>query len=394
LDVLGLLLFLLALLSTGYAVYAAYCTWAFFQDSDSMEAGDAHLPPVSVIKPVAGMEASTEEDYRQNFESFCLQDYPLFELLFALPPENDALIHLLEELKIRFPRVDVDWVLADSNKGPNYKVGNLVAAVKRAKHPVLVMSDSDMRVNPQYLRQTVASFLRQGTGLVTALYRNVHLAGLCAGLQALTVQTVFVPNVLFSRRVEGMSYAFGATLCTGRDILAGLGGMETFLDYLADDFQMGRRIHDKGYEIRLSRALVDQVSQTRTFRQYFYQQLRAAVTQKVCRPLGYIGSVLTHQVSLALLVLVVEKFSPAAWVLFVTVCAVRILSAGLLNRTTIHNRELSRYLWFIPFNDLLNTLIWLLSLFTDTVRWKERRFRVLKGGKMVELPGSYSGQVR
>jgi ceramide glucosyltransferase len=380
-EVMGLSLFFLVLLSTAYAVYAAYCTWAFFQTEESTGRDGSGLPPVSVIKPVAGME----DGYVENFTSFCLQDYPSFELVFALPRKSDALIHLLEDLKARFPGVDMGWVIADSNRGPNYKVGNLVAAVKNAKHSVLVMSDSDMRVSAQYLRQIVALFLQERAGLVTALYRNVNLGSLCAALQALTVQTIFVPGVLFSRKVEGMSYAFGATLCTSKDILASLGGMEIFLDYLADDYQMGHRVHEKGYKILLSRALIDQISQTRTFRQYFFQQLRAGITQRVCRPVGYLGSILTHQVSLAVLFLLVESFSYRSCILLALVCGVRVLSAGLLNKTTIHNRELNRYLWLIPFNDLLNSIIWLLSLLTDTVRWKERRFRVLKGGRMVEL---------
>jgi ceramide glucosyltransferase len=380
-QIMGLFLFILVLLSTGYGIYAAYCAWAFFRTKGSPGAGVPVLPPVSVIKPVAGME----EGYLENFMSFCLQDYPVFEIVFAFPARNDALLHLLEELKTRFPQVELDWVFADSNKGPNYKVGNLIAAVKKAKYPVLVMSDSDMRVRPQYLRQTVTSFLQERAGLVTALYRNIHLRGLWAALQALTVQSAFIPNVLFSRKVEGMSYAFGATLCTSKDMLETLGGMEIFLDYLADDYQIGHRIHEKGFEILLSHDLIDQVSRTRTFKQYFLQQLRAGITQRVCRPLGYLGSVLTHQVSLALLLLLVEGFSFFSWVLLVAVCGIRIVTAGLLNRTTIRNRELNRVLWLIPFNDLMNTLIWLLSLFTDTVRWKERKFRVFKGGKMAEF---------
>jgi ceramide glucosyltransferase len=380
-QIVGLLLFVLVMVSTGYGVYAAYCTWAFFRNEESTGAGERVLPPVSVIKPVAG----NEEGYLENFISFCEQDYPVFELVFAFPPKSDALLHLLEGLKARFPQVDMKWVFADSNKGPNYKVGNLIAAVKKAKYPVLVMSDSDMRVGTHYLRKTVTLFLQERAGLVTALYRNIHLRGLWAALQSLTVQSVFITNVLFSRKVEGMSYAFGATLCTSKDMLESLGGMEVFLDYLADDYQMGYRIHEKGFEIHLCHDLIDQVSRTRTFSQYFLQQLRAGITQRVCRPLGYLGSVLTHQVSLALLFLLVERFSPLSWVLFGGVCGIRIFSTGLLNRTTIRNRELSRYLGLIPLNDLMNTLIWSLSLFTDTVRWGERRFRVFKGGRMAEF---------
>jgi ceramide glucosyltransferase len=380
-EVTGLFLLSLVLLSTGYALYAAYCTWAFFHARKGEGKEDLTLPPVSVIKPVAGME----EGYRENFASFCRQDYPAFELLFALPAKNEPLILVLEELKTRFPRVEMDWVVADSNRGPNYKVGNLTTAVRRAKHSVLVISDSDMRVGPRYLTQTVAPLLREKAGLVTTLYRNIRLDGLWAAFQALTVQTVFLPGVLFSRKTEGMSYAFGATLCTSKEILKGIGGMESLLDYLADDYQMGKRIHCNGYEIHLSRGLVDQVSQTTTFRQYFFHQLRAGITQRACRPLGYLGSGITHQVSLALVFLLAERFSPGAWALFISVCAIRIVSSGILNRTAIFNPELNRYLWWIPLNDLANTLIWLLSLFTDTVRWKGRRFRVLTGGRMIEV---------
>jgi ceramide glucosyltransferase len=378
---MGLILFVLVLVSTGYGAYAAYCAWAFFRTKESTGTEEPVLPPVSVIKPVAGME----EGYLENFVSFCEQDYPVFEIVFAFPPKSDPLLHLLEELNARFPHVDMTWVIADSNKGPNYKVGNLIAAVKKAKHSLLVMSDSDMRVGTHYLKETVTLFLQEKAGLVTALYRNIHLRGLWAALQALTVQSVFIPNVLFSRKVEGMSYAFGATLCTSKDILKSLGGIEIFQDYLADDYQMGYRIHGKGFEIHLSHGLIDQVSRTRTFKQFFLQQLRAGITHRVCRPLGYLGSVLTHQISLALLFLMVERFSPLSRVLFVTVCGIRIFSAGLLNRTTFRNRELNRYLGLIPMNDLMNTLFWLLSLFTDTVRWEERRYRVFKGGKMAEF---------
>jgi len=378
---MGLLIFFSILLSVGYAVYSAYCTWAFFRARQGKKCQSVDFPAVSMITPAAGME----EGYLENFISYCMQDYPVFELIVAIPPGSEGLIGLLEELKSRFPRVDMSWVLADSNRGPNHKVGNLIAAVKEAKHSVLVISDSDMRVSSQYLKQTVTPFLQKGAGLVTALYRNIHLENLWSALQALTVQTIFVPNVLFSRKVEGMSYAFGATLCTSKEVLASLGGIDILLDYLADDYQMGYRVRDKGYDIHLYPGFIDQVSVTMRFKQYFFQQLRAGITQRVCRPLGYFGSVITHPVSLALLLFVVDKFSARALAIFISVCCIRILINGFLNRTTILNRELSRYLWLVPFNDLMNTFIWMLSFLTDTVYWKERKFRVLKGGKMVEL---------
>lgn len=379
-EIISLLLLFAALFSIGYGVCAAYCTWSFFRSEANRE-GDQAWPPVSIIKPVARVE----ENYRENFASFCRQDYPCFELIFAFPQDNDPLISFLRELKLEFPDTDMHWTVVDSGRGPNYKVGNLIAAVEKARYPVLVISDSDMLVGPEYLSETITDFSQKRTGLVTSLYRNIGIRNLFAALQAMTIQTVFIPNVLFSRKVEGLSYAFGATLCTSKEILSGMGGIEALLDYLADDYQMGNRIHKNGYEIRLSHSLIDQVSQIKNCREYFLQQLRAGITQKSCRPLGYLGSVITHQVALSLLFLLVERFSPLGWAVFLFACAVRVLIGVLLNRTTIRNRELNRYFWLIPLNDLLNSLIWLLSLFTHKVTWKGRRFRVLKGGKMVEV---------
>lgn len=380
-ETLSLFFILAALISTGYGVYAAYCTWSFFRAESKREGQQPAMPPVSVIKPVGRME----EGYEENFASFCLQDYPVFELMFAFPRETEPALSALEELKARFPRVDIRWTVADPGRGPNYKVGNLIPAVEKARYPLLVISDSDMLVDSEYLRRTVTAFLQENVGLVTSLYRNIRVGNIHAALQALTVQTTFIPNVLFSRKVEGISYAFGATLCTSKEILASVGGMEVFLDYLADDFQMGRRIHRKGHEISLSPFLIDQVSRTGSFRQYFLQQLRWAITQRVCRPLGYFGSIITHQVLIALIFFVLERFSGASLALFMSIVGIRIMCAGFLNAGSIHNRELNRYIWLTPFNDLLNSLFWLLSIFCNTVEWKGRRFRLLKGGKMAEV---------
>ena len=379
--VIQVIIFFLLFLSVGYTVYGSYCTWVFFQERNGRERTDQPLPPVSVLKPLA----DAEEIDLQNLGSFCVQDYPVFEIIFALPGNGDRLVLLLEELKARFPQRDILWAIAESDRGPNHKIGNLIGAVQKARYPIMVISDSDMRVPPGYLTQVVQTFLQERVGLVTSLYRNTRLRNTFAALEALTVQTHFIPNVLFDRKVEGLTYAFGATLCTSKEILHNLGGIEVLLDFLADDYQMGNKVHRRGYHIDLSRCLIDQISGTRTFRNYIRHQLRTGITQRVCRPWGYFASSMTHQVSIALLFLLVQGFSLVASGLFLFICVIRIVSGGVVNYTVIHNREVTRYLWLIPLNDLMNSLIWLLSLFMNTVHWKGRRFRILKGGRMVEL---------
>jgi len=317
--------------------------------------------------------------------SFCDQDYPDYEVIFSLSQEEELMITLLEDLKKLFPNRNIRWIISNQNNGPNYKVGNLIGAVQEAKYEILAVSDGDMRVDRNYLKQVVRLLLQERAGLVTCLYRGSHIQNIFSGLLSLTVQTDFIPNVLLDHRLEGISYAFGATILTTKEVLASFGGLETLQEYLADDYQIGNQVHKKGYGICLSPYLVDHIFCTKNFKEYFLHHLRWAITQRVCRPIGYLASLITHGVFLALLFLILKGFSSAAVALFLFICAVRVLSVIFINKAVIHNDEVTRYFWLIPMNDLLNSIIWFLSLFINTVHWKDRQFRVLKGRRIVEL---------
>jgi ceramide glucosyltransferase len=381
-TILGLILLVLIAFSISYSLFAAYCTFVFFRAREgSEEHSIPEMPPVSIIKPVSGLE----DGYWENFVSFCGQNYPRYEILFAVSQQNDPVIPLLEDLKRLFPDQEIGWTVVKGNRGPNYKVGNLIGAVHAAQFDILVLSDCDIRVGPTYLREVVSPLLKEQTGMVTCLYRNRNIHNIFDVFQALTVQSDFIPNVLFDRRVEGLAYAFGATICTSKRVLSRFGGLESFLDYLADDYQLGNRVRKEGYEIGLSRYLADHVPSTESFKGYFRHQLRAAITHKVCRPMGYFTSVITQSVSMSALLLMVGGFSPAAAALLLSVCGVRLAIAAYLNRAVFRNEELNAYIWLIPLSDLLNTFFWFLSLFLNVVYWRHRRFRVMRGGKMVEL---------
>ncbi len=377
----ALLLFLIGL-SAIYTLYATYCTWAFFR---KRREGPRHsgkpLPPVSVIKPLSGLEADTLE----NVMSFCDQDYPSYEVIFSLSERDESVISVLDDLKRRLPHKEIRWVIVRKNRGPNYKVGNLIGAIREAKYDVLAISDMDMRVGSDYLKQTVPLLLQGKIGLVTCLYRGRSFRSVYSCLQSLSIQTDFIPNVLLGQQLEGLSYAFGATILTSKCVLQRAGGLESLQEYLADDYQMGNRVCRQGYEIRLSPHLVDHMFSTANLKEHFLHHLRWAITQRICRPVGYFASIITHGVSLALLFLILEGFSLMAIGVFLFICAIRVVSFLVLNRTVILNKDVTRYFWLVPLNSLLNTLIWFLSLFINTVQWKNRRFRVLKGGRIAEL---------
>ena len=381
-GIVSLLLLSLTTLSFCYSLGAAYCAWTFFKRNQQGKGdSDTPLPPVSIVKPVVKVEEGTLE----NFMSFCDQDYPDYEVIFSLSQEEELMISLFEDLKKFFPNREIRWVTANQNKGPNYKVGNLIAAVREAKFEILAISDGDMRVDRNYLKQIIGLFLQEKAGLVTCLYRGTRIRSIFSALQSLTIQTDFIPNVLFDHRFEGISYAFGATILTSKEVLASFGGLEILQEYLADDYHAGNQVHKKGYGVCLSPYLVDHIFCTKNFREYFLHNLRWAITQRVCRPIGYFASIITHSVSLATVFLILEGFSSGAVALFCSICGFRLLSFIYFNKSLFRNREVTPYFWLIPFNDFLNSVFWFASLFVNTVHWRERRFRVFRGGKIVKV---------
>ncbi len=380
---MSLILIAPIVISLIYYVASAWLVQAHFRSraGEPGREGVPPLPPASIVKPVAGAEPGCLE----NFRSFCRQDYPLYEIVFSTSQSDDPVIGLIEQLKAEFPERDIRWVLTERNPGPNYKVGNLMSAIQNARYDFVVLSDSDMRVEPGYLRHVAEEFERGGKGVVTCLYRGAAMRNIASAFQSLFIQTDFIPNVLLGLRLEGISYGFGATIATSKERIEEMGGLEPLREYLADDYQIANRIYGRGGKVTLSTLLVDHVSTLESLRAYFLHHLRWAITQRVSRPAGYTASVVTHGVSLGALFLVLRWFSPAATALFLLVLSVRFLTFLYLDKTVFRNRRILRYAWLLPVKDLLNTAIWFLSLFTNVVAWRRRRFRILKSGKMVEI---------
>ncbi len=245
-----LLLFLVALFFL-YSAAAFFCTWRFFKSStvkNHLDDESPSLPPVSVIKPLAGEGRAVIE----NIASFCDQKYPHYEIILVSTDDIDLTNYVYQALRTRFPRQRIKRVKVADNYGPNYKVGNLIGGIENARYDTVVISDSDMRVGKNYLRTVAAALDEKSVGVVTCLYRATDIRNLVAALQALTLQTDFIPNVLSDRQMQGLTYGFGATICTRKKIIKRAGGLEPLLNYLADDYLLANRIHRQGYRIALS----------------------------------------------------------------------------------------------------------------------------------------------
>ena len=361
-----------------YALISIFCARDFF--SRSTDAG-SHLPPITILKPVKGLDAESFA----NFASFCSQDYPLYQIVFAVASTDDPVIPVIRELIGRFPDVDIELVLDDRIYGANYKVCNLINAFPKAKHDILIICDSDIRVDPLYLRQASAPFADPVVGLVTSLYRSTEIRGLATVLEAMGFTTEMVPNVMVALKLEGLSFALGASMAVRREALEKIGGFPALVDYLADDYQLGHMVYRAGYRLALSGHFVESVMKRESLKGILSRQLRWARTMRASRPGGYFASGITQPVPLGLFALIVSGLSTAGWCAVLLLIFVRTVCAILFSRCYVRDAVLPRYLWLLPVRDILSCVTWALSFLGNRVVWRGSVFRILPGGKIVEV---------
>jgi len=371
--------FLLTAPALAYAALTLYCGRSFFRKKVDIP---EFTPAVSILKPVKGVDGDSFE----NFASFCRQDYPQFQIVFAAASRADPVIAVIERLMAAFPEVDIELVVDGSIHGANYKVCNLMHAQKKAKYPLLIVCDSDIRVGPRYLREVCAPFQDPAVGLVTSLYRSSGVQGVGCAIEALGFCCEMVPNVMAALKLEGLSFALGASMALRRSALERIGGFPALVDYLADDYQLGNMIHRAGYRLELSPFFVESIMRgSETVREVLARQLRWGRTMRVSRPGGYLASGMTLPFPGALLALFCSGFSREGVAAAALLYLVRGAVAVSFSRNYVKDRLLPGWLWLLPIRDALSFGIWVLSLCGNRVLWRGHLFRLSKGGKIVEI---------
>ncbi len=363
-------------ISLVYYVYSYYCVKAFFEKSrNSTVVSDFSSCPVSILKPLKKVFPA----WVKNLETFCNQSYPEFEIIVGTSNPIDA---EFREIVKRLRPCRIKVVETGYNPGPNFKVGNLVSALRASKYDILAISDADTKVSPDYLKNIVAPLHDKDVGLVTCLYRGVDCENFFASLEALVVQTDFIPGVLVADRVGATNFAFGATIALKRETLNSIGRFEVLFPYLADDYQLGNQVARKGWKIRISNEIVDHVVGKRSWRDFFRQQLRWAITCRVCQPIGYFFSVLSQGVSLATLNLIFNSHASFSFFLWLTVLVTRYMTCLKMNSKYLKNSDAKKVLWLLPFKDIFCTFVWGASFFVNRVYWAGNYFRVKRDGTM------------
>jgi ceramide glucosyltransferase len=340
------------------------------------------MPPVSVLKPVHGMEPHLEE----NLESFFRQDYPRFEVVFGARHEDDPALEVVQRLRRRYPDVAVRIVLAGEPERPNAKVCALEKMLPECAHPYLVISDSDVRVAPNYLQRVVEPLLDERVGLVTCLYRGVPAGGLWSRLEALGMSVEMASGVLTANLMEGMRFALGPTMALRKDRLAEVGGFEGLADYCADDYVLGQRIHAAGHEVVLSDHVIDHYSLNRSLAGSLAHQVRWMKSTRYSRPRGHLGTGLTFAVPFGILGLVAGVLlGHPLWGLLVLGAALanRMLQALAVGWGVVRDPESARYFWLYPARDLLGFFLWCFSFTDSTIVWRGERYLLRVEGRMV-----------
>ena len=338
-------------------------------------------PSVSILKPLKG----TDPEMYESFRSHCLQDYPEYEIIFGVSDPADPALQLVERLKLEFPECAIRTMVCAENLGSNTKVSNLAQMLRQAKHENILVNDGDIRVPPDYLRRVMAPLADPPVGLVTCLYRGVASPTLGSRLEALGISTDFSAGVLAARELEGgIRFGLGSTLGFRSSDLEAIGGFEALVDYLADDYEIGRRIAERGLKVTLSDVVVETFLPAYTLRQFVDHQLRWGRAVRDSRRWGYLGLVLTFGFPWALVAVVGTHGAVWAWALLAAVLGLRVAVALVVGSLVSGDRQVLRLMPWLPLRDLVAVVVWLASLTGHNVVWRGDSF-ILKGGKLARI---------
>ncbi len=382
---------LVCVTAAGYYALTIYSALAFLRSRARRPHGA--WMPVSILKPICGLD---QEAY-ENFASFCRLAYPRFQILFGSDDESDPGLSVARRIARDFPDVDVRIVVRHGPPTPNPKVGVLAAMASEARYSLLLVSDSDIRVGPQHLKDMVAPMSDPRVGVVTCLYRS-RARGLAGRLDAVGLATDFQASVLAARKLEGISFGMGSGTLIRRTVLAQVGGFAAMADYLSDDYLLGNLPVRAGYRAELASGVVDHEFGVSTLRRVFDHQIRWNRGIRAMRPFGYAGLLLTQGTAASLALALLAPVSlPEARALAGVTLALRLTAAWLVGSQCLRDDVVRKAFWLVPVRDLMGFVLWLTAFFGNSVTWRGRRFHLASGGRLVsepELEPSVAGRVR
>jgi ceramide glucosyltransferase len=343
-------------------------------------------PPVTILKSLKGLDPGMIDAFR----SHCRQSYAgQYEILFGVSSQDDPAVPAVLRLQNEFPEIPIRLIECPERLGTNGKVSTLIQLLPHATHPYLLINDSDITVSPRYLERVMSQFAStSGTekpvGLVTALYRGRAHSTLPSTLESLGVSTDFLPSVLVTTVLleRSMKFGLGSTLCVSRQALEAAGGLAPLADHLADDYELGVRVHQAGFRVALAPDVVETSVPAYSWRGFLDHQLRWYRTVRDARPLGYSGLHLSYGLAWAMLNLVASGFSLLSLWLFALAFFLRLSVAMTVGARILGDHQVLPSLWLLPFRDAVAFGLWLAGFAGNTIVWRGQRFTV-KNGRLI-----------
>ncbi|MBI3516826.1 MAG: bacteriohopanetetrol glucosamine biosynthesis glycosyltransferase HpnI [Proteobacteria bacterium] len=373
LDVAAALAGLAAVLG---AVYLAAVWYAVGRFARRAPGRPPSRPPVTILKPLHG----EDPELYDNLASFCRQAYPTVQVVFGVRDPGDPAAAVARRLIGDLPGADLRLVVAPAVHGTNLKISNLINMMEHARHPVLVVADSDMRVLPDYLDQVVAELARPGVGLATCLYVGRPAGNLWSRLGAQFINHSFLPAVLVGALLRPWPGCFGATVALHRETLRQIGGFARFRDQLADDYRLGAAIVEAGFAVALGRTLVEDVLVEPDAGTLLRHELRWARTIRAIAPLDYAGSAITYPVPFAALAALLSGLATPGVAVFLGILAWRLIVVRRIDKAF----ALARLpLWLVPVRDVLSLGLLIVSFCGKKVAWRGRRYRLASDGSLI-----------
>jgi ceramide glucosyltransferase len=380
LPTLRLIALAVAFSPLAYYILSLYAVLDYFRALRRLPPRDDSLaPPVSILKPVRGVDPGAYE----NFASYCRLDYPDYEMVFAVADPADPVIPVIEKLQRDYPDRTIRLATGVAHLGANNKVNNLCRLVAEAKYELVVMTDSDVRVESDYLREVAAPFANPAVGAVTAFYRGIAGGSFAGDLDELGMCADSAPSALVARKLEGkMQFAFGWTMATTKKVLSQIGGLEAMVNYHSDDFELGNRISRRGYRVELMRKPVWMVFPKETMSEFLKHELRWSIGLRNVRPAGYIGIVFTHGLPWAVFAAAVAGTAGWTEIAIAYLVAYLVLRFGVAWTTGVWglgDTAIRKKLWLLPVRDAISFAVWVAGFFTDRITWRGIAYRVKKG---------------
>jgi ceramide glucosyltransferase len=367
---------LLALAATPFIYYliAIYSSWRYFQQKYP-PADPRFTPSVSILKPIRGLDPEAYE----NLASFCRQDYPEYEIVFCVDAADTDVIAVLDRLKAEFPQRPIRVLYGSGRVATNDKVARLARLVREATHEVVVISDSDVRVRPDYLRSIIAPLRDKRVGAVTCFYSAIGIRTLADYLQTVGMISDFYAGVLVAWQLDGIKFALGTTIATTRSALAGFGGYESIENQPADDLLVGRLIAQQGRKVVLLPYVIETVPDYHSMRSLLHKRLRWLVVMRHMRPGGHFGLLFTQGLAWSLLALVAHPSWPVALGYLGTYLFCRVAMTWIIGVRGLKQPHVARQLPLIPLWDAAAFLIWLASFLRTSIRWRGANYYIREG---------------